>query len=495
MIALNVEKASVHFGPTRALNDVSLTVESGEVLGLVGHNGAGKSTLINAINDSTLLSAGTIWSNGQQFHANSPHAARAAGIYTVFQELTIFPHLSVLENIFAGSLQTRGIVLDRQTMRRKATAALSNLGHSIPLDSPAENLSLADQQIIEIVRATVNGARVLLLDEPTSSLNAVDRARLFNLIRTLKSQGCAVIYISHFLGEVLEITDRYTVLRDGAVVAAGNTGDTTVPELSEAMFGRAVDHNFRRSSEAQAPGDVVLSVSELKTRGVQSADLEVGRGEVVSIFGLDDSGGPELLEAIFGLRPIESGTVTLPQSKGTNRLATRWQPQGMGMVPPERPTGLATDRTVAENILAPYWQPVLKFGFVSPALVLAATNYYIQRFGIKCDGPNQQLGSLSGGHQQRVEFARFSNVGVDLLLLIQPTRGVDVASRIDLWRFIDALANKGRAVVFFTSDVDEAMALSDSVVVMRRGRLLGKRPTVSISPEQLLIEATQEGVQ
>jgi len=495
MYALNAENVSVSFGPTQALKGVNLSVQPGEVLGLVGHNGAGKSTLIKAINDGRIVTAGTFWSNGQQFRADSPQAARKAGIYTVFQELTMFSHLSVLDNIFAGSLKTRGIFLDKRTMRRMASQALSDLGHNIPLDTLAQDLSLADQQIVEIVRATVNGARVLLLDEPTSALHANDRARLFNLIRTLKAQGCAIIYISHDLGDVLRITDRYTVLKDGTVVTAGITADTTGPNLSEAMFGRSVNHNFRRSAAAQASHELILSVNQLNTSGVHSASLEVERGEVVAIFGLNDSGGPQLLEAIFGLRKVQSGTVTLSQFGGRNRQAARWQPGGMGFLPAERPAGLAIDRTIAENILVPYWQPVLKMGLISPNLVLQATSRYIRQFGIKCDGPHQEVGALSGGHQQRVEFARFANVGVDLLLLIEPTRGVDVASRVDLWQFIDDLANSGKAVVFFTSDVDEAVALSNTVVVMRRGRLLGKRPTAMINPEQLLIEATQEEAQ
>jgi ribose transport system ATP-binding protein len=489
--ALNVEDVSVAYGATQALTDVNFSIEPGEIKALIGANGAGKSTLIKVLTGVTQPTAGTLWRNGNAYAPDSPQVARQDGIYAVFQELSIFPHLTVLENIFAGAPRTRGrFFLDQDAMRRAAGEALSALGHDIPLDTKAGDLSVSNQQIVEIVRATVNGARVLLLDEPTSSLNAEDRGRLFNLIRVLKSQGCAIVYISHFLDEVLKIADTYSVLRDGKVVLSGDASKTDITKLSEAMFGRAINLHFRRSTTGATAGSApLLEVDQLSARGVHSASFDVRPGEILTVFGLVDCGATELLQAIFGLRNYR-GSVRLPQLGTTNPLASRWRAHGMGMVAEERPAGLAANRTIAENLLVPNLGIVQRFGLVMPSRMVATTQRYINSFRIKCQGANQELGSLSGGNQQKVAVARLAVGDVDVILLSEPTRGVDIAARSGLWEVIDGLASQGKAVVIATTDIEEALALSDSVIVMRRGQLLGKRSAADTTPEELLVEAT-----
>jgi ABC-type sugar transport system ATPase subunit len=489
-LALNLENVSLAFGATQALSNVDFQIAKGEVRALIGANGAGKSTLIKVMTGVHQPDSGVLTRNGHAYRPGSPEGARKEGIHAVFQELSIFPHLTVLENIFAGALVSNGLILDQSKMRSLALDALKKLGHDISLDALAGDLPVSEQQIVEIARATVHGADVLLLDEPTSSLDITDRDRLFALIKTLKEQGTAVIYISHFLSEVMTIADTYTVLRDGKVAKAGEISSTSIPELSEAMFGRSFDSlNFSRSKGNTQEAAALLSVRELSCAGVRSATFDVHAGEIAVIFGLVDCGASELLQAIFGLRQSTGGTASLPSIACSDLLKARWRKKGIGMVAEERRSSVAGMRTIAENMMVPSWSTAIG-SLVFPRRLLEFAQGLIARFGVKCRGGDQPIGELSGGNQQKVCFGRFAATDVDVLLLSEPTRGVDIAARLDLWRYIDELALSGKAIVLATTDVEEALAIADSVIVMRRGELLEKLPAASVDPERLTIAAT-----
>lgn len=492
-LALNLENVSLAFGATQALSGVDFQIAKGEVRALIGANGAGKSTLIKVITGVHHPDSGAITRNGRAYRPGSPEGARKEGIHAVFQELSIFPHLTVLENIFAGALVASGcgFILDQGKMRSLALDALKKLGHDLSLDALAGDLPVSEQQIVEIARAIVHGADVLLLDEPTSSLDVTDRDRLFALINTLKAQGTAVIYISHFLSEVMTIADTYTVLRDGKVAKAGAISSTSIPELSEAMFGRSFDSLSFSRNEAKTAEEktVLLSVRDLSCAGVRSASFDVHAGEIAVVFGLVDCGAGELLQAIFGLRPTTGGTARLPAMGCSELPRARWRKRGIGMIAEERRSSLAEMRTIAENMLVPSWSTAA-CSLVHPRRLLEFAQGLINRFSVKCSGGDQPIGELSGGNQQKVCFGRFAATDVDVLLLSEPTRGVDSAARLDLWRYIDELALAGKAIVLATTDVEEALAIADSIIVMRRGELLEKIPAASVDPERLTIAAT-----
>src|SRR2546421_8291503 len=485
---LRMERVSKRFGATIALDEVNLSVNSGEILALVGENGAGKSTLMKILSGAHQPDAGQIWLDEVPYRPRTPLEGRLAGVAMIYQELSLAKHLSVMENILLGMEPTIGPVINWREVRRRAGEAMEQLGRpDIPLDAPVGRLSLAQQQLVEIARALAIGCRVLVLDEPSSSLAKDDIARLFDLVRRLRGQGHAIVYISHFLEEVKQLSDRFLVLRDGKTVGEGKTADASADQIVSMMVGRKVEELYPRSP--RKAGEIILDIQNIsgKTKP-RSASLQLHRGEILGIAGLIGSGRTELLRAIFGLDRIKSGAIRLGMYQGAASPSTRWnQRAGIGR-DDRKSEGLALELTIASDLT------LSKL----PSVVLrsderASAQTWIERLGIRCRNPFQKLRDLSGGNQQKVALARLLHHDVDVLLLDEPTRGIDVGSKAEIYRIIDQLASSGKAILMVSSYLPELLGVCDRIAVMHRGVLGEARAATDLDEHRIMLEATGAG--
>ncbi len=485
---LRMEGIHKRFGATIALAGVDLSVRAGEVLALVGENGAGKSTLMKVLSGAHPADEGRMWLEDKPYQPRNPLEARQAGVGMIYQELSLARHLSVMENIMLGMEPTRGPLMDWTEIRRRAADAMAQLDRpDIPLDCPVMRLSVAEQQMVEIARSVAIGCQVLVLDEPTSSLTNKDIVHLFNLVRRLRAQGLAIVYISHFLEEVREISDRFTVLRDGQSVGCGMTADVPTERIIAMMVGRTVDELYPRSP--RTPGEILLEIEGLSGPSKpRSASLTLRRGEVLGIAGLVGAGRTELIRTIFGLLPVRGGSIRVGVFSGPASPFRRWQ-QGVGIVSEDRKQeGLAVSLTITDNLTLsclPRW--------LTPSRLDRQSARWIDRLAIKCRGPRQNVVDLSGGNQQKVAVARLLHHDVDVLLLDEPTRGIDVGSKAQIYRVIDELACAGKAVLMVSSYLPELMGVCDHIAVMCRGVLSPSRSVSQIDERQIMAEATGSG--
>ncbi len=494
---LEMQDISKRFGATVALDGVSLRVFPGEVLALVGENGAGKSTLMKVLSGAHQPDAGQMWLDGQPFHPANPLAARRSGVAMIYQELSLAPHLTVEENITLGLEPHRWGWIHRHEVRRRAQEALAHFGHTeIRPDQPVRQLTVAAQQLVEIARALAVGCRILVLDEPTSSLTSQNVRQLFALIEKLKSQGLAIVYISHFLEEVKEVSDRITVLRDGRTVGEGATEAMPVDQIVTLMVGREVQDLYPRSP--RSAGDVVMEIKNLA--GLEkpaSASLELRRGEVVGIAGLMGAGRTELLRCLFGLDPVRDGQIRIGAYAGLGSPLRRWA-QGVGLLSEDRKAeGLALSMSIADNVTLSHLQGFGFGGLIFPSRQEQAVQTWIERLNIRCRGPRQAVAALSGGNQQKVALARLLQHNVDIFLLDEPTRGIDVAAKALIYQLINELASgsaaegtPAKAVLMVSSYLPELMGVCDRIAVMCRGRLGPAHRVEDINEHQLMLEAT-----
>jgi len=488
---------AMRFGATVALEGVSLRVAPGEAHALVGENGAGKSTLMKVLSGAHRPDRGQMWLDGEPFAPANPLAARQTGVAMIYQELSLAPHLTVEENIVLGLEPSRWGWIRRGAVRARAMEALRHFAHAeIAPDLPVGRLPLAAQQLVEIARALAVGCRVLVLDEPTSSLARQDVERLFGLIRQLKQQGLAIVYISHVLEEVKEVSDRLTVLRDGRTVGGGETTAAPIPEIIRLMVGREVKELYPRSR--RQPGEVALETADLAGAGKPvSASLALRRGEVLGLAGLMGAGRTELLRCLFGLDAVRRGSIKVGVWFGPASPLRRWQ-QGIGLLSEDRKReGLAASLSIADNLTLSRLTGFGPAGLVLPGRQAAAAWRWIERLNIRCRAPHQPVAALSGGNQQKVALARLLQHDVDVLLLDEPTRGIDVAAKATIYQLIDELAagapsagRKPRAVLVVSSYLPELMGICDRIAVMCRGRLGPARPVSEVSEHALMLEAT-----
>jgi len=490
----NVRK---RFGATIALAGVDLTVQAGSVHALVGENGAGKSTLMKVLSGAYTLDAGALYLDGKPFRPRNPLHARRSGVAMIYQELSLAPHLSVMENILLGIEPTAGPLVQWGRMRRVAAAALAEVGlGDIHPETQVRRLSIAQQQLVEITRAVATDCRVLVLDEPTSSLTMRGTRKLFALIRRLSAKGLAIVYISHFLEEVKEISDVFTVLRDGRTVGHGTTAEAKVDQIVAMMVGRHVEDLYPRS--CRKPGRVVLELKDLAGAvKPRSASLTLRRGEVLGIAGLVGAGRTEMMRAIFGLDKVATGQIRVGAFSGPASPGRRWV-QGAGMISEDRKNeGLAVELSIADNVTLAKLNGLGPWRFVLPSRQRAACRPWIQRIPIKCRGPGQRVADLSGGNQQKVAVARLLHADVDVLLMDEPTRGIDVGSKAHVYRLIDELAlgdpsagRPGKAVLIVSSYLPELLGICDRIAVMSRGVLSEARPVEQWDEHSLMLVAT-----
>ena len=496
-LRLSMECLHKRFGATVALDGVDLSVRPGEVHALVGENGAGKSTLMKILSGAHPPDRGRMWLDGDPYVPHGPLHARRSGVAMIYQELSLAPHLSVMENILLGIEPTFGPLIRWRETRDRAIQALEEVGVSdVAPETEVRRLPIARQQMVEIARAVALECRVLVLDEPTSSLTRHDINNLFSLIQRLRAKGLAVIYISHFLEEVQEISNRFTVLRDGRTVGTGMTSEASTSDIVALMVGRQVDELY--PSHRRTPGDPVLEVRNLAgTEKPVSASLTLRRGEVLGIAGLVGAGRTELMRAIFGLDEVASGSVKIGSYSGTASPARRWR-QRTGMVSEDRKNeGLAVGLSVADNVTLPALGGLGRLGLVTPARQAAACRRWLDEIPIRCQSAHQSVGSLSGGNQQKVALARLLHADVDILLLDEPTRGIDVGSKAQIYRLVNELAagdpeggRAPKAVLMISSYLPELLGTCDRIAVMCRGRLSESRPVDRWSEHDLMLSAT-----
>jgi len=461
LLARGITKA---FGATQALAGVDLDAAKGEITAVIGQNGAGKSTLMGILAGAIVPDAGTITLGGAPYAPRSPRAARTSGVAMVHQELSLCPHLSVTENVLLGALPHRHGLVDWKRAHEIARQAVAPLAFTIDPREKVASLSIANQQLVEIARAVSDAnCRVLILDEPTSSLGARDTERLFARLRELRTRGIVILYLSHFLEEVKTLADRFVVIRDGKSVGAGVASETSIDAMVEMMAGRRVETLYARSE--RTPKDVVLTVEGVGEK------LEVRRGEVVGIAGLLGAGRTELLRSIIGLDP----------QRGRVKVGAR-----LAMVSEDRKgEGLATSLTVAENVT------LGDRGFlVTTREDEKKTAPWIERLGIRARA-SQRVAELSGGNQQKVALARVLHEGADLLLVDEPTRGIDVEAKAQIYALVDRAACDGKAVLLVSSYIPELLGVCDRVHVMRRGALGPAHDARSVDETAILREAVR----
>ncbi len=473
---LAVEGLGKSFPGVRALHDVRFDVHAGEVHALLGENGAGKSTLIKIVSGVYRPDTGTIRIDGQEVRFSGPQAAQAAGIATVFQELLLFPDLTVAENIFLGHApRTRWGAVDWRAMTMRASEILASLDiHELDVTALVSTLSVANRQRVEIAKALSLNARVLIMDEPTAALPEADVLRLFAIVRNLKARGVGVVYISHRMAEIFLLADRVTVLRDGEFVATRRVADTSEPELITMMVGRVIDHLFPKL--ATKVGAPVLEVRDLVSPPVvRGVSLTVRAGEIVGLAGLIGSGRSEVAQSVFGISPAVSGQILVDGQPVRIGSAAQAKLHGIAYVPEDRGTqGIIRPMTLRHNVSLAVLRRIARRGFIDRAEEEVLANDAIARFGIRARGPDQIVGKLSGGNQQKVVLGKWLATKPRLLIMDEPTRGIDVGAKAEIHRLMSELAAQGLAVLMISSELPEVLGMSDRILVMREGRIVAE---------------------
>ena len=477
------------YGSTAALRGVDLELQAGEVHALVGENGAGKSTLMKVLSGAEGPDAGAMELDGTAYRPAGPHAARERGVAMIYQELAVCPDLTVEANVLLGLEASHYGFLRKSADRARVTAALAQLGHpEIPPDAPVSALSPAARQVVEIARALVSEVKLLVLDEPTSALTQEDATRLFELVKRLKGQGVTVVYISHFLEEIEAVADRFTVLRDGQAVGSGRVGEVSRERIVEMMVGRTVTEHYPRVPHAI--GEPVLQLTDLCGEELPNGvSLTLRRGEILGVAGIVGSGRTEMLRAVYGLDPVRAGQVTVGAYSGDRATPAERIGQGVGMVSEDRKAeGLALELTIADNVALSRLDSTA--GFLSRSRLRAAVGDVLARLGVRFRVADQAVGELSGGNQQKVALARLFHQRADVLLLDEPTKGVDVGSKADIYRQVGEAAAAGKAVLVVSSYLPELFGVCDTLAVMCRGKLTAARPVAEWTPEAVIAAAT-----
>ena len=482
---------SKRFGAVRALRHVDITVHAGEVHALVGENGAGKSTLMKILAGAYRPDGGSISIDGQPYEVHSPDEARSRGVAMIYQELTLAPHMSVAQNLVLGAETSRfGFVRDpRERMRE----TLALLGHGdLDLDLPVRELNIGTQQIVEIARALMFDARLVIMDEPTSSLSGADTEALFGVIRRLADSGIAVIYISHFLEEITRLADRVTVLRDGESVGTGAMADFTLEDIVRLMVGRDLADMFPRVPHEI--GEAVLTVRDVSGKGTPvRASLTLHRGEILGIAGLVGSGRSETIRSLFGLHPARAGTVTVGGRTLTISALTpaKSLAAGMDLLSENRKDeGLATSLPVAFNTCLSSLRRLSTWGFLPRHAERRIAENWCRDLAIKCHDTLLPAGHLSGGNQQKVALARILHHDSDVLFLDEPTRGIDVGSKAEICRLVGSLAARGKAIIVVSSYLPELLGICDTLAVMYRGVLSPVRPVSEWTQDRIMLFAS-----
>ncbi len=488
---LRMEQITKRFPGVTALGGVSLACDRGEVLALVGENGAGKSTLMKILSGAYRPDAGRIVFQGREIHLASPRQAQQLGIAIIMQEFNLLPHLTVEENIWLGREPLRGWgVIDGRAMRARSEELIASLGVRLQPDAQVGDLTVAQCQFVEIAKALSLGADLIIMDEPSSTLTEHELDSLFRIIGELKQRGVAVIYISHRLNEVFRIADRVTVLKDGALVGSRAIGKVTRNDLVQMMVGRTLADTFPlRRGGAHSP---VLRVDRLSRRDLlHDISLEVRAGEIVGLAGLVGAGRTELARAIFGADPIDSGTVELFGRPVRIRGPHDAVRAGMALIPEDRKLeGLIQLLSIRRNVGLPNLDRFGRFGFVRARREREACLEWFRKLDVRAAGPEQLAVSLSGGNQQKVVLAKWLVRQPGLIILDEPTRGIDVGAKAEVYRIMRQLAESGTAILMISSELPEILGMADRILVMHEGRLTAELDGATTTEEAIMAAAT-----
>lgn len=476
------------FPGVRALDSVSFAVRRGEVHGLVGENGAGKSTLMKILNGVLAPDSGQILVDGMPVTFRSTKQAQACGISLIYQEFNLVNTLSVAENIYLGFLQTgKSKLIDWKKVRADAAELIERLGFDFNVKEKVENLSVAERQLVEIAKALSLNARLIAMDEPTSSLTTNEIEKLFSIIKGLKENGITIIYISHKLDEVMAICDSVTVMRDGHIIDTKPVSETNNPEIISKMVGRPVDMKYPKRSSV-ALGDVVLEARNVSCAGfVKDVSFSLKKGEILGIAGLVGSGRTELVESIFGARHLQGGEIFVHGKRTRIRSTADGKRCSIGLVTEDRKeTGLALHYSLTDNVVITNLKKVRAGLLVSKGLTQSSVGHYVDELAIKTPSTRQAVVNLSGGNQQKVVLAKWLFSDVDILILDEPTRGIDVGAKYEIYLLMNALVEKGKSIIMISSELPEVLGMSDRVIVINGGRKKGELCGAEMSPEAVM---------
>ncbi len=483
-----------HFGGVQALRGVDFRLFPGEVHALVGENGAGKSTLVKILAGIHRPDAGGVKVGGEVVELRSPIQAQALGIAVVQQEPMLFPDLDVAENVFMGRHpRDRFGRVDWKRMHREVNQLLASLDVSLSSHTPLQGLSVAEQQLVEIAKALSMQARVLVLDEPTAALSAHEVEELFAIVKQLRERGVAILFVSHRLEEVFKIADRLTVFRDGAHIITAPVSEMNTEEIIKHMVGRELSNLFPKS-EAEI-GEVVLEVRHLTRAGVfADVSFQLRRGEILGLAGLVGAGRTEVARVLFGIDRAESGEIWLKGKKVRIRSPQHAMDNGIAYVPEDRhQQGLVMNFSIAANVTLPILQQVSRLGLIYPRREQKIAAEYSRQLRVRSTGVEQLVNTLSGGNQQKVVLSKWLATNPSVLILDEPTRGIDVGAKAEVHRIISDLAGSGLAIILISSELPEVLAMADQVIVLHEGRVTGAFARSEATQERVMFAATGQG--
>lgn len=490
---MQIQMKGIHkaFGSNQVLSGVDFDLREGEVHALMGENGAGKSTLMNILTGLHARDKGTILIDGKETYFANPKEAERQGIAFIHQELNIWPDMTVVDNLFIGKeMSSSWGLLKSKEMKALAIAQFKRLSVDIPLNMEAEQCSVGQQQMIEIAKALLTDTKVIIMDEPTSALTEREIQKLFEVIQSLKQEGVSIVYISHRMEEIFEICDRITVMRDGRTVDTKPIPETNFDEVVKKMVGRELTERF--PARNPSPGDVVLEVEHAARKGAfEDVSFSVRQGEIVGFSGLMGSGRTEIMRALFGLDRLEKGEIRMFGKKVVIRKPVDAVNHGIGFITEDRKDeGLVLDFSVRENMVLPSISGFTKKGIISTQSEKVFVDALIKRLQIKTHSAETAAGNLSGGNQQKVVIAKWIGIGPKLLILDEPTRGVDVGAKREIYQLMNELTGHGVAIIMVSSELPEVLGMSDRIVVVHEGRITGELTKAEATQEKIMTLAT-----
>ncbi len=490
---LELKNITKTFPGVKALDNVHLEVAPGEVHALCGENGAGKSTLMKIISGAQKYSSGTILVDGKEYVFESTKDAQDVGISMMYQEFNLVPHLSIAENIFLGRLYTKGSVINWSMIYKNAQQILNKLGLDIDPRKTVSSLSVAHMQMVEIAKCLSVNSRIIIMDEPTAALTDEETGVLFKIIDSLKKQGISIIYISHKMDEIFNISDTITVFRDGKYIKTLKTANTNYDELVSLMVGQNIERLYPERNYKKA--DVVLEAKDIHGPAVNGVSFTLHKGEILGISGLLGAGNIELSKIIYGALPKSSGNVYKNGKKLRCKNPYTSINDGIGLVPDDRKNdGLVLMRSVKENISLSSLKSISKSNIINPSLEKTRISNMIKALAIKVPTPEHIVGNLSGGNQQKVVFAKVLQASPDILILDEPTRGVDVGAKAEIYQIIDLLTKQDKSIIVISSDLPEVIGICDRILVMKEGKIV-KEVSKSEASQELILAYAAGGVE
>lgn len=490
---MQIQMKGIHkaFGSNQVLSGVDFELREGEVHALMGENGAGKSTLMNILTGMHARDEGVILIDGEETYFANPKEAERRGIAFIHQELNVWPDMTVLENLFIGrEISSRWGLLKTDEMKALAEAQFQRLSVDIPLNSDAGECSVGQQQMIEIAKALLTDTKVIIMDEPTSALTEREIQKLFEVIESLKKDGVSIVYISHRMEEIFTICDRITVMRDGRTVDTKDIPETSFDEVVKKMVGRELTERY--PARNPSPGKVVLEVKHASRKGLfQDINFQIRSGEIVGFSGLMGSGRTEIMRALFGLDRLDTGEVSVFGKPAVIRKPADAVKLGIGFITEDRKDeGLVLDFSVRENMVLPSLKSFTSKGLISAQSEKSFVESLIKRLHIKTQSSETSAGNLSGGNQQKVVIAKWVGIGPKLLILDEPTRGVDVGAKREIYQLMNELTGHGVAIIMVSSELPEVLGMSDRIVVVHEGRITGELSKEEATQEKIMTLAT-----